>query len=64
MPELEYDHNNVWHVYPVNDLKEHDTESPACHCNPTVELQDNGGLVVIHNSYDGRELKERNEKTN
>lgn len=59
---LDYDKNNVWHVEPTNDLKKHDTSEIGCHCNPKLELQDNGGLVVIHKSYDGRELEEQNVK--
>lgn len=62
--ELEYDKSNVWHVFPVNDMREHITDSPACHCNPKIEIQPNSGLLVVHNSYDGRELQEQNVKTN
>ena len=38
------------HVYPVDDLKPHDTESGKCWCNPQSD-----DFVVIHNSQDGRE---------
>ena len=38
------------HVYPVNDLMQHDTESGKCWCNPQSD-----DFVVIHNSLDGRE---------
>lgn len=51
---------NVWHVFPLNDLKEHDTSGGIvrlCHCQPKVE-QYGEGFVVIHNSYDGREITE------
>lgn len=44
------------HVLPVNDLKEHE-ESEHCHCQPKVEYEENG-KVIIHNSYDGREIFE------
>jgi len=44
-------------VMPVNDLRPH-SESPACECRPRVE-QAGEGSVVIHNSWDGREVFER-----
>lgn len=56
------------HVYPMNDEKEHDTESTMCWCQPRVEWvdQDSGeaysGAMVIHNSADGRELIEQAEE--
>lgn len=56
---LEYDENNVWHILPVDDLKPH-IEALECRCNPKIEIQDNGAMIVVHKSYDGRELKEQN----
>ncbi len=51
------------HVFPVNDLIEHDTDSDDCLCGPTTEAvhDDEGGFgwVVIHHSLDGRELREQ-----
>jgi hypothetical protein len=51
------------HVYPVNDLVEHDTSGEPCVCGPEmqpVERADGSiGYVVIHHSLDGRELHER-----
>lgn len=44
------------HVIPLNDLKEH-TENTTCECCPSVEFE-NGEMIVIHNSFDGRELTE------
>jgi hypothetical protein len=41
------------HVYPCNDLAPHNLESNICPCNPKIE----GGLI-IHNSFDKREIKE------
>src|SRR5690606_36083857 len=41
-------------ILPVNDLKEH-IESSICECNPRVEFDENGEMIIIHNSYDGRE---------
>lgn len=45
----------IQHIYPLNDLKEHDTESTICECNPNTEILENGDILIIHNSYDGRE---------
>lgn len=44
------------HILPINDLKEHE-ESSTCECSPTLEIE-NGEMIFIHNSYDGRELVE------
>lgn len=52
---------NTWHVLPINDLQEH-KESVSCWCNPRVEHEMNGD-VVVHNSLDKREyFEEENEK--
>ena len=45
------------HVYPINDLRPHDTESGKCWCNPTFD-----GFVIIHNALDGREDYESGRK--
>ena len=44
------------HVHPLNDIKVHDTSDTGntCHCNPNVRIE-SGEMVVIHNSFDGRE---------
>ena len=48
-----------FHVYPVEDLIEHDTDSEGCVCGPTIEPIecDDGsmGWIVVHHSLDGRE---------
>lgn len=44
------------HVYPLNDLREHETAGAQCPCMPTP-LDD--GMVIVHNSFDGREILER-----
>lgn len=41
------------HVYPTDDLRPHNTASRQCQCQPVIE-----GIVVIHNSFDGREWEE------
>ena len=38
------------HVWPCDDLREHDTSGWSCWCRPEVD-----GDTVIHNSADGRE---------
>lgn len=51
----------AYHVLPIDDIKPHE-ESSTCPCCPKVEiLESNGEMVIIHNSFDGRELKD-NEK--
>lgn len=47
----------IWHILPVNDIKEHD-ESSTCDCDPNVETLSGGDLMITHNSYDGREFVE------
>lgn len=46
------------HIYPLNDLVEHDTNGEACVCGPTdtpVEREDGSfGWLVIHHALDGR----------
>jgi hypothetical protein len=55
---------NVFHINPINDLKEHDLNCiyPAigmpycnCECEPTYEESGDDGFLIIHNSFDGRE---------
>lgn len=45
-------------VLPVNDIREHLESDLACPCNPIWEVLPSGNLVLIHNSFDGRELME------
>lgn len=49
----------VWHVYPLDDLREHNTDGSQCWCNPTHD-----GDTIVHNSMDGRELLENGRKPN
>lgn len=44
------------HVYPVDDLLGHQVTGRDCWCDPWV---DEVGSVIIHNSFDGREYKEK-----
>ena len=43
------------HVYPINDIEEHNITS--CWCVPKI-IEENGELIIIHNAFDGRILKE------
>lgn len=72
--------DKIWHVYPVNDLKDHNLDSEwrtieygsfsddgsmrhnieqrlicKCSCGPAYREQPNGAVIVVHNSFDGRE---------
>lgn len=46
------------HVYPVNDLVDHDLDGGDCACGPTAEPveRDDGsmGWVLVHHALDGR----------
>ncbi len=53
------DTSGVFHVVPVNDLREHDDIGDACWCKPRVEQQENGTVAVIHHALDGRDLVEK-----
>jgi hypothetical protein len=52
-----------YHVFPVDDLIEHATESDDCVCIPRVEAMTEGDgptdWLYVHSSLDGRELKEQ-----
>lgn len=43
-------------IIPNNDLKPH-TENTTCDCKPNI-LWQNEEMIVVHNSYDKRELDE------
>ena len=47
----------IYHITPINDLEEHE-ESSTCKFQPKVDSQESGDLLVIHNSFDRRELLE------
>lgn len=42
------------HILPINDIKPHE-EATTCKCKPTVEILQDGEMMVVHNSFDGRE---------
>lgn len=41
------------HIIPLNDTDEHEEES-TCKCEPTL-IEEEGDMIFIHNSFDGRE---------
>lgn len=47
------------HVYPLNDLIEHETVSDECMCNPQLIYDlDNDSCIIVHTSMDRRECFE------
>lgn len=49
---------DCYHIYPTNDLIEHDTNSKGeCPCNPTVYEEDDC-IFVVHDAMDRREVFE------
>lgn len=49
----------IWHVYPINDAESHDLEGYDCKCKPKVEyIREEDRMIVVHNSFDGRECVE------
>jgi hypothetical protein len=59
--EVKYIGQLVYAVIPLNDIYPHNDGKP-CHCSPRTETMANGGIVIIHNSFDGRELEEHETK--
>lgn len=55
--------SDTWHVYPVNDLIEHDDTTDSCVCIPDQRpvKRDDGsiGWIAVHHSLDGREAREK-----
>lgn len=45
------------HIVPVSDSKEHSTTSEYCKCSPVIDRKEKT-ILVIHNSFDGREFYE------
>ena len=44
------------HILPLNDTRSH-IERMTCPCDPKLEIVD-GGFIIIHNSFDRREISE------
>ena len=53
--------SDVMHVFPVDDLVEHDTETsePDCVCGPEVQpvVREDGSVewLLVHQALDGRQ---------
>jgi hypothetical protein len=56
---------HIYHVYPVGDLREHVTdnvhENGVCGCDPELQIE-GAGVVIVHNSLDGREAFETGKR--
>lgn len=48
-------------VYPIDDIEEQDTENTTCWCVPEI-TEEYGQIIVTHNAFDGRTLKENETK--
>lgn len=48
-------------IYPINDIEEHNTENTICWCVPEI-IEKYGQIIIIHNAFDGRTLKENETK--
>jgi len=46
-----------FNVIPMDDLRKHEL-SGDCECNPKI-VEESGQLIIVHNSYDKREIVER-----
>ena len=51
---------SVYHVYPTNDLREHETDGDSCWCCPVPDEEFPN--VLVHNSMDRREEYEEGRK--
>jgi len=49
---------SIWHIYPQNDLQEHETFNTTCPCGTKSETTESGDLLIIHKAYDNREAFE------
>lgn len=52
----DYDDSGIIHVYPQDEQNQHDLVGTTCRCDPRVEISDS--ILVVHNSFDGREMIE------
>ena len=50
---------NPIHVLPIDDIIQHIEIGTGCWCTPSIKED---GMLVVHNSADGREYKERGEE--
>lgn len=52
----------IHHIYPLNDVQVHDLEAVGCSCGPKIMFEE-GDMLIVHNSFDGREILEEIEST-
>ena len=45
-------------IVPINDFKPHDDFNSMCECEPSL-IMENEEMILVHNSYDGREYVEQ-----
>lgn len=50
------------HVVPDGDLREHETASPSCWCDPWLEWTDDDNPIFVHRAADRREFYEPDAK--
>ena len=50
--------DSIYHIVPTNDIKPH-SDLVTCKCKPTPSED---GKLIIHNSWDGREFFEPDNK--
>ena len=48
----------TYHILPIKDIEKHEEKS-TCKCSPKCDILENGDLMIIHNSFDGREYIEQ-----
>lgn len=51
--------NNWQHIFPLDDLGEHELKGFYCECEPQIDWENE---LVIHHSFDNRELIEEVEE--
>lgn len=49
--------NFYTHIYPLNDIEDHNLVDAICKCNPTISED-----IVIHYAFDGRDILEAIEE--
>jgi len=52
-----YTKTDPWNIMPTDEQEEHSFDT-TCKCHPKV-IEENGQMIVIHNSFDCREIIEQ-----
>jgi len=45
-------------ILPIHDTKPH-IEDSTCECEPEIKIIETGDIIMVHNSFDGREIIEK-----